>query len=77
MVPATGAIALAAGVAVDLTGAGDCVVPDTVGLADAVGVSDLAGVAPPPDEATGLAPVDPGSVAVLVAAAWFSGDAVG
>ena len=75
--PATGGAALAGDIAVDLTCAGNCVVPDTAGVADSVDVADAVGVAALLGEATELAAVDSADVAVPVAGAWLSGDAVG
>jgi hypothetical protein len=66
----TGAAALEAGIAVDLTGVGDCVVLDTVG------VSDTVGVPAPVGEAAGLVAVGFGAIAVTMGDAWPSAGAV-
>jgi hypothetical protein len=68
---ATGAVALEVGIAVDLTGAGNCEVLDPVGVTDTVGV------AAPVDEAAGPVATGLGGVAVTVGDAWPSGRAVG
>lgn len=63
MVATTGAAALEVGIAVDLTGVGNCEAPDTVRVTDTVGV------AAPVGEATRL-------VAVGLGEAWPAGGAV-
>jgi hypothetical protein len=70
VVPAAGAVALEVGVAVDLTGAGACVVGDTAGVADTVGV------AAPVGAAWGLVALGLDGVAVTVGDAWPSRGAV-
>jgi hypothetical protein len=70
VVATTGAAALEVGIAVDLAGAGNREVLDTVGVTDTVRV------AAPVGEATGLVAIGAGGVAVTVCDAWPSGSAV-
>jgi hypothetical protein len=67
---ATGAVALEAGIAVDLTCVGNCEVLDPVGITDTVGV------AAPVDEDAGLVATGLDGVAVTVGDAWPSERAV-